>query len=93
MTALAWVVFGGIAALHLAITAYACWRFLLYRRLPSLVFAALPLGWILACARKLRLFGRSDWTTSVLLAVAGLAGGVSVLIILHHESQQKHPFR
>lgn len=82
-----------IAVLFGSMSLYFAWRFILSdgKRLPSLVCALLPIGWVLVAARELKLFPR--WSTTPLLALALCVGIVGVLIIVNFESQQPKPFR
>lgn len=71
--------------------AYFFWRFLLYRKPPSLICAIMPLGWIVATARELRWLPQSF--TAVILASGMVVGVFGMVVILNHETQQKRPFR
>lgn len=85
------LLFFSIAFLFVLQTLYFLWRWLLHRRLPSLICAAYPVGWVLVVARELKLLPRP--ATTLLISISLCVGIVAVLIILHHESQQVHPFR
>lgn len=80
-----------MAACYTFMAVYFVWRFILYKKPPSLVCAIMPLGWLVAIARELRWF---PVNFTVVLMSAGMTLGVmGVSIILYHESQQQKPFR
>ena len=73
------------------ITLYFCWRYYLRRRLPSLVCAFMPLGWVAAFGLQVERV-QKEWLP--LLFMAGLAAaGVSIYIIVNHELGRDKPFR
>lgn len=82
--------FGLLAGAYCVITIYFCWRFYLRRRLPSLVCAWMPLGWIFAFAMA---FQRIPDGVVPLVFGAGLLFGLgSIGIILRHELSRPRPF-
>jgi FtsH-binding integral membrane protein len=73
------------------ITIYFCWRYYLRRRLPSLVCAVMPIGWIAAFGLQIERL-QKEWLP--LLFLAGLSvAGVSLYIIINHEMGRDQPFR
>jgi FtsH-binding integral membrane protein len=83
--------FGTIILAYGLITLYFCWRFYLRRRLPSLVCALMPVGWIVAFGLQLNHIG-PEWLP-VLFILSLCIAGLSITIIVHHELQRDYPFR
>jgi hypothetical protein len=80
-----------LSALYGGIAVYFCWRYYLRRRLPSLVCAFMPVGWVVAYALQQE---RLDERWLPFLFVASLLVGVlSLAIIVNHELQREKPFR
>lgn len=71
------------------LTMYFLWRYALHRRAPSLLCAAMPVGWVAYAVRALRGDGSDDVVVLVALAL-GLWG---VTIVVLHETEQPFPFR
>lgn len=90
------LLFVATALFHSAISLYFTWRFFLHRRIPSLICAFLPVGWVVAVARELHWIhhhiAEYGPMTTVMLALAPLAGLVGCLLIFNFEQQQTHPF-
>lgn len=76
---------------YLSITVYFCHRYYLRRRLPSLVCAAMPLGWVVSFGLENRL-PDTTWMPALSVFSTVIACG-SIGIILNHELQREHPFR
>lgn len=80
-----------IALSHVALAVYFGWRFWLHRRLPSLLCAVLPIGWVLFVANV------AGWMSDSIageLMPLGLALGVfGVATITVFEANQPNPFR
>lgn len=93
MRGLLLLLYAFVAGPFFLVCIYGAWRFLLHRRLPSVVFGLMPLGWLLLGAREVGLISHTDIAHQVLLALALISGWSSLLIIVHHEGQQRHPFR
>ena len=74
-----------------SITLYFCWRYYLRRRLPSLVCAFMPLGWVVAFA--LQAGHLSKGWLPLLFALSLLVAIVSIYIIVDHEVKRDRPFR
>lgn len=80
-----------IAAAYGSITLYFCWRYYLRRRLPSLVCAFMPLGWVAAFGLQVERLPR-EWLP-FLFILGLLIAGVSIYIISNHEISREKPFR
>lgn len=86
MRTLAWLIFGGLAGIYLAICAYFWVRFFRTRRIQSALCGILPLGWVLAVALRMKVC--PAWLEAALLALAYTVGALSVAIILLKEMQK-----
>lgn len=85
------IAFGILATAFGLITIYFCWRYFLRRRLPSLVCAFMPLGWVAAFGLQIQQLS-PQWVP--VLFIAGLAvASTSIGIIVRHELQRQYPFR
>lgn len=73
------------------LTLFFFYRFVRYRRLPSLVCAVLPVGWVLLMLREMKVLPRD--ATSVFISLGLVVGALSCLVILYYESQQERPFQ
>jgi FtsH-binding integral membrane protein len=73
------------------ITLYFCWRYYLRRRLPSLVCAFMPLGWVAAFGLQIERLP-PGWLPTLFMAGL-LVAGTSLWIILSHEINRERPFR
>ena len=80
-----------LAAAFGAVTLYFCWRYYLRRRLPSLVCAFMPMGWVAAFGLQVERL-QKEWLPALFLAGLGVAG-VSIYIIVNHEMSREKPFR
>ncbi len=83
--------FSILASAYGCVTLYFCWRYYLRRRLPSLVCAFMPLGWISAFGLQVERIGQ-EWVP--VMFVAGLGGALGIIyIIVNHEIARDKPFR
>lgn len=83
--------FAILAATYGAISVYFCWRYYLRRRLPSLVCAFMPLGWVAAFGLQVQQVG-VGWVPAMFGASLVVAA-VSLHIIIAHEMSRGTPFR
>lgn len=80
-----------LAGLYGSITVYFCWRYYLRRRLPSLVCALMPLGWVVAYALEIHRI--PERFLPLLFIASFVVGLISLSIIINHETQREKPFR
>lgn len=80
-----------LAATYGCISLYFCWRYYLRRRLPSLVCAFMPLGWVAAFGLQVERVG-TEWVPAM-FTVSLIVAGVSLYIIIGHELSREKPFR
>jgi len=80
-----------LAGAYGLITIYFCWRYFLRRRLPSLVCAFMPLGWVAAFGMQVERIS-TNWIPALFIAALLVAAG-SLYIIITHELQRERPFR
>jgi FtsH-binding integral membrane protein len=73
------------------ISLYFCWRYYLRRRLPSLVCAFMPLGWVAAFGLQIERLP-AGWLPTLFMAGLVVAG-TSIYIIVGHELNRESPFR
>jgi hypothetical protein len=85
------IVFTTTFLCYSALTVYFLRRWRLRHKLPSLMVALLPLGWVVAAARELKWVPR--WGAAPILAGAFAFGLVAVSVILWWELHQPRPFR
>ena len=80
-----------LASAYGMVSVYFCWRYYLRRRLPSLVCAFMPLGWVAAFGMQVEHIGH-QWVPLMFIAGLGVAV-VSIYIIVNHELAREKPFR
>jgi len=80
-----------LAATYGCISLYFCWRYYLRRRLPSLVCAFMPLGWVAAFGLQVERVG-VEWVPALFI-VSMIVVAVSIFIIVSHEMNRDKPFR
>jgi FtsH-binding integral membrane protein len=80
-----------LTAAYGSITIYFCWRYYLRRRLPSLVCAFMPLGWVVAFGLQIEEIDHS-WLPA-LFVISMLVVAISLYIIVSHEMSRERPFR
>ena len=83
--------FAILATTYGGISLYFCWRYYLRRRLPSLVCAFMPLGWVAAFGLQVERVG-VEWVPAM-FAVSLVFAAASLYIILLHELAREKPFR
>jgi hypothetical protein len=83
--------FAILACAYGVITLYFCWRYYLRRRLPSLVCAFMPLGWVVAFL--LQRHHLPEDLLALLFLASFTVALVSISIIINHEMQREYPFR